>query len=285
MTSTPMSPSTPPPPPPPPPAGVPALGLDVSGTAPVPFWRLALVEFRKSYDTRAGKWLLITIGSLIALLEVIALIAINLQDQPAEFTDFTGNVFIVSLVLVPMLPILLVTSEWTQRSAMVSFALEPRRLRVVLAKLAVSVVLALAAVALMFVVATVCTAICTALQPDLTAWHVEASFVFLGAPLAILATTVFGFAVATMLLNTPGAIVLFLLTWFAGLPILLGIAALIHPFDHVVPWIALQLNVLTLGDGLPSTASDWAHLLVSLVFWVCIPLAFGLSRIVRAEVK
>ena len=36
--------------------------LDISGTQPIPFWRLVLVELRKSYDTRAGFWLLATIA-------------------------------------------------------------------------------------------------------------------------------------------------------------------------------------------------------------------------------
>ena len=35
-------------------------------TRPIPFWRLVLVELRKSYDTRAGFWLLATIGIIVA---------------------------------------------------------------------------------------------------------------------------------------------------------------------------------------------------------------------------
>ena len=60
------------------------------------------------------------------------------------------------------------TTEWTQRTAMVSFTIEPRRLRVILAKLVVAVLLALAAVVLMFVVATLCTALGDLLAPDRT---------------------------------------------------------------------------------------------------------------------
>ena len=35
-------------------------GLDLSGTAPLPFTRLVRVELRKMADTRAGRWLLIS---------------------------------------------------------------------------------------------------------------------------------------------------------------------------------------------------------------------------------
>ncbi len=75
--------------------------LDISGTRPIPFWRLVLVELRKSYNTRAGFWLLFTIALLISLLQVVSLLAFLLQDYLVTFTDFTGNVWLVSLVLVP----------------------------------------------------------------------------------------------------------------------------------------------------------------------------------------
>ncbi len=259
--------------------------LDISGTQPIPFWRLVLVELRKAYNTRAGFWLLFTIGLLIGLLQVVSLVAFLLQDYAVTFTDFTGNVWLVSLVLIPMLPILLVTSEWTQRTAMVTFAIEPRRLRVILAKLAVAVLLALAAVVLMFVVATLCTAVGDLFAPERTTWAIEAEFVFLGAPLTVLVTTVFGFAVACMLLNTPGAIVLFLLSWYASIGIFAAIAALIPAFNDVFPWLTLQINVLVLADGLPDDAETWGQLLVSLGVWIVLPLTFGLWRIVNAEVK
>lgn len=259
--------------------------LDISATPPIPFWRLVLVELRKAYDTRAGFWLLFTIGLLITLLQVVSLVAFLLQDYTLSFTEFTGNVWLVSLVLVPMLPILLVTTEWTQRTAMVSFAIEPRRLRVILAKLAVAVLFAIAAVVLMFVVATLCTAVGDLLAPDRTSWEIEAEFVFLGAPLTVLVTTVFGFAVACMLLNTPAAIVLFLLSWYASVGILAAIAGLLPAFEDVLPWITLQINVLILADGLPPDGEAWGQLIVSLGFWIVLPLGVGLWRIVNAEVK
>lgn len=260
--------------------------LDISQTRPIPFWRLVLVELRKSYDTRAGFWLLFTIGLLISLMQVGQLIAFLLQDFLfTTFTDFTGNTWLVSLALVPILPILLVTTEWTQRTGMVTFAIEPKRLRVILAKLAVAVLFAIAVVVLMFVVAVVCTAIADLAKPDYTEWRVDAEFVFLGAPLTILVTTVFGFAVAMMLLNTPAAIVLFLVGWYLSLGILAAIAAIIPAFVDVLPWVALQLNVLTLAEGLPQDAETWGNLVVSFALWIGLPLAVGLWRILNAEVK
>ncbi len=263
----------------------PAPTLDVSGTKPIPFLRLLLVELRKSYDTRAGFWLIFTIGLLIGLLQVVSLISFLLQDFSVSYTDFTGNVWLVSLVLVPMLPILLVTTEWTQRTAVVTFAIEPNRLRVIGAKLAAAIVLALAAVVLMFVVAAACTLVADLLRPELTDWEIDTTFVFVGAPLTVLVTTIFGFAVACLLLNTPAAIVVFLLSWYASVGILAAIAGLIPAFEDVFPWVALQINVLILADGLPDSGEEWGHLLVSLGLWIAIPLALGFWRIQRAELK
>ncbi|HEX6620771.1 MAG TPA: hypothetical protein VF024_13980, partial [Solirubrobacteraceae bacterium] len=55
--------------------------------------------------------------------------------------------------------ILLISSEWSQRTGLTTFALVPRRLRVVAAKLLASVVLSLVALALCIVVAIAGTAV------------------------------------------------------------------------------------------------------------------------------
>ncbi|HWJ81382.1 MAG TPA: ABC transporter permease [Nocardioides sp.] len=259
--------------------------LDLSGTRPTPLRRLVLVELRKSYDTRAGFWLLFTIALLITLIELVTLIAVNAQDALMDFTAFTGSVFFVCLVLAPLLGIMLVTTEWSQRSAMVTFALEPERLKVLAAKLVTAVLLGLATVVLMFAVATVCTAICEVLQPELTQWAVEWQFLLVGAPLTLTVTMLFGFALACLFLNTPASIVSFLLIWLTSLPVLGVIAGLIPAFEDAVPWLAVQINVLELSDGFPGSASEWGQLLVTLLVWIVVPLGLGAWRILRAEVK
>ncbi len=61
----------------------PGLGhaLDLSSTRPTPFHRLVRVELRKSYDTRAGFWLLAVIGFLVLLTEGIVLAVTVTQDE------------------------------------------------------------------------------------------------------------------------------------------------------------------------------------------------------------
>src|SRR5688572_28129246 len=188
----------------------PALGhtLDISSTRPLPFGRLVRVELRKSYDTRAGRWLLLTIGLLTLLVEGIALAVTTVQDQPMNFGDFVGAAAFVTSVLLPVLGILLVTSEWSQRTAMVIFALEPRRLRVVLAKLVTGLMLTLATAAFAITVGLLSNLLYAAIEGRSPSW--EFGFDFLVGFLIVQSFAMLGgFALAALLLNTPAAIVVF----------------------------------------------------------------------------
>ena len=60
--------------------------------------------------------------------------------------------------LLPVLGILLVTSEWTQRTALVSFTLMPVRGRVLVAKVLAALIAGLAAIVLAMAVAALATA-------------------------------------------------------------------------------------------------------------------------------
>ena len=67
------------------------MTLDVSQTARVPFSRLVKVELRKMFDTRAGRWLLISIAAFTALVLVIQLWVVLAQDQTVSFDDFAAG--------------------------------------------------------------------------------------------------------------------------------------------------------------------------------------------------
>ncbi len=62
--------------------------MDISGTKPLPFSRLVRVELRKTWDTRAGLWLLISMGILTALVMVIQLAVVVVQDLSVGYADF-----------------------------------------------------------------------------------------------------------------------------------------------------------------------------------------------------
>ncbi|WP_183093271.1 ABC transporter permease [Nocardioides stalactiti] len=262
----------------------PAPLLDVSRTRQIPFWRLVLVELRKSFDTRAGFWLLATIGILVALVEAIIMITAIVNDGVVFFEDFAGTAAGITSLLLPVLGIILVTSEWGQRTAMVTFALEPRRSRVVLAKLVVGAIASVATVVVMMVIGIACTTVCELLQPDLTFWQME-----WWIPLAFVVTLTLsmtvGFALAALLLNTPAAIVVFFLYWYGLAIVLFVIADLIPAFTDIAPWINFQAALEPVWDWSLDSAEEIGQLAVSGGVWIGLPLGIGLWRILNAEVK
>jgi ABC-type transport system involved in multi-copper enzyme maturation permease subunit len=256
--------------------------MDISGTAPTPFRRLVRVELRKSYDTRAGFWLLVSIGLLVLAAEIIAVAVTAAQDEAMQFGDFVGTAAFLTSFLLPILGIMLVTTEWSQRSAMVTFALEPRRSLVIAAKALVGVILTLATVAVSIAIGFVANLAYGLLQGEADwtfGWQDFAAFLVTQV-LAMLG----GFALAALLLNTSAAIVVFFLYKWV-LPGLFAVAAsLMDWFADVRPWIDFQGAQGAIWDW-SSSAEDWAQLVVSGIVWLGLPLGIGTWRVLRAEVK
>jgi ABC-2 type transport system permease protein len=165
---------------------------------------------------------------------------------------------------------------------MTTFALEPRRMRIVWAKMLAGVLLTALVIAFALVVGVLCNLLYGVLQGSMD-W----TFGFSGF-IAFIATQTMamlgGFALACLLLNTPAAIVVFFVYKWV-LPGLLAIgAALMSWFNSLVDWIDFQSAQNELYDA-PLTGAQWAHLVVSGIIWLVIPLLIGLWRIRRAEVK
>jgi ABC-2 type transport system permease protein len=258
--------------------------IDLAGTTQVPFSRLFRVELRKSYDTRAGFWLLMSIGGIVAVILAVFTIIIVVQTEPVRLGDFVVLAAYLTSFLLPILAIMLVTTEWTQRSALVTFSLEPRRERVVLAKLVVGVVLTLLTLVVALVLGLACTLVCELAQPELTSWGLEATDL---AGFAVTQTLAMigGFALAALLLNTPAAIVLFFVYRFV-LPTLFAVGNdLIGGFDSISPWLDFQAAQDHIYEWELSGTDEWAHLIVSGIIWLVLPLGLGMMRILRAEVK
>jgi ABC-2 type transport system permease protein len=260
----------------------PATTLDVSGTPRIPFATLTKVELRKSWDTRAGLWLLGITAALSTLVMVAVLIVVVVQDEPISLGDFVATTVYSSAFLLPVLGILLVTSEWTQRTAMVTFTLEPDRGRVVAAKLVAGLLLAAAVALVATVAALMANLMYAALQgsPD---WHF--GFVpFLGFLASQAIAMLTGFAFAALFLNTAVAIVVYFAYSFI-LPTIFAIAAnFLGWFADLQPWIDFSQAQQPLLEG-KMHGDDWAHFVVAGLIWFVLPLVLGLWRILRAEVK
>ncbi|GAB6985790.1 ABC-2 transporter permease [Nocardioides pyridinolyticus] len=258
--------------------------MDISGTSPTPFARLVRAELRKTWDTRAGFWLLLATAVLTGAVMVIQLAVVLAQDLVVSYNDFlTSTNFSIALLL-PVIGILLLTSEWGQRTAMVTFSLEPNRQRVILAKLVVGLLLGVAAVVIALALAAICNALLGGMSDLGGEWDLSleqtAYFVIL-QEIGMLT----GFAFAALLLNSPAAIVLYMVYSFV-LPGLFELGStLIGWFSDLRPWIDFASAQAPLFDGGGMSGQDWAHFAVSGFLWLVVPLVIGFWRVLRAEVK
>jgi len=248
-----------------------------SDIAEVPFGRLVRVELRKMYDTRAGMWLLIAIG--VITLAAVALFLFFAPEAELTFNNFVGVTATPQAFLLPVLGILVVTSEWSQRTGLISFTLEPVRGRILWAKVVAVMLLGLVAVVLLLSFAALGNALGTSIQGGDGIWTFGAEGT---RDVAILQLTgiLSGLAFGMILLNSAAAIVLSFV-----LPTAFGIFfGIVTSLADAAPWIDLGTAQRPLFEH-TMQGEDWAHLLVTGLWWVVIPLGVGAYRVLRSEVK
>jgi ABC-2 type transport system permease protein len=258
-------------------AGVTApAALDISGTPRIGFGRLLRVEIRKLVDTRASRWVLIMMAVMTTAIVVIFFFASTSADR--TFANFTGATGLLQRYLLPVLPIMLVTSEWSQRTALTTFTLVPGRGRVILAKVVASVLAGLAAVCLAFVLAALGAAVGGASHAFSGAGADWFGKFTLLEEMAVLQ----GLAFALLFLNSAAAIVVYLVV-----PIVFSIIANVwSALAHAAPWIDLGTAQQPLQDpSIHVVGHDWLHLASATAIWVVLPFVVGLVRVLRAEVK
>lgn len=243
----------------------------------VPLSRLLRVELRKLVDTRSGRWLLVLMAVLTAAVVAVFLFTAGPQDLTyASLVTATGT---PQGILLPILGILTVTSEWGQRTGLVTFTLEPRRGRVVVAKLVAVVVLGLAAVALAFGLAAVGHVLAITTQDAPGDWTFGLAGVRDIVVLQLLGVLQ-GLALGMLIMNSAGAIV----TYFA-LPIVWSIlTATVDVFTRIGPWVDLNTASLPLTTH-EMDAGLWGRLAVAALLWVGLPMLLGWLRLMRRELK
>jgi ABC-2 type transport system permease protein len=257
--------------------------FDVTSTPPVPFGRLVRVELRKLADTRAGRWLLISIVALTLLVLIIQLAVVLGNDLHPKFVDFLQGMNTPMAILLPVLGVLSITSEWSQRTAMVTFTLEPSRMRVVTAKLVSLVIVSVLALVVGLVLGAVANVLYGSFSGDDLVWGNVGKLV-LTYFIAYILSMASGFALGALFLNSPaGIVVYFAYSFVLPIPFAIG-AALMGWFDSLRPWIDFNFAQTPLIDG-TIHGSDWGHLVTSGLIWLVLPLVIGLWRISRSEVK
>ena len=181
--------------------------------APLPLGRLVSVEFRKSFDTRSGRWLLAGL-CLAAILTTGAIIAWAPAEQ-LTYAQFTLAIGVPMTVILPIIAVLSVTSEWSQRSGLATFTLVPHRGRVLLAKAIAAVLVTVPATAVAFGVGALGNLTGAALAGVPPVWNqtaVDVGYFALGQTLLLLVGFVFG----ALIRNSSGAIVAYMIYGFVA---------------------------------------------------------------------
>lgn len=253
------------------------LRVDGRPSRTVPFARQVAVEIRKLTDTRTAVVLLtlLVLGAVGAMLIRTFVFTLDVQDVQ-EIATSTGPA--LSLFL-PILGIISVTSEWSRRTALTTFALEPRRWRVLVAKLAAGTIVAIATSALMIAAAYPTTAVVAAVRDTEASWALD-PVALAGWTATNVLFTVCGIALGAMLLNGAASIVVYFvasIVWgFVGLTGDLG--------STLASWLDLNATAVPLANDEMSLEAV-GPLLSSIGLWVAVPFLLGLLRVSRIELR
>jgi len=239
--------------------------------------RLTVVEMRKMIDTRAGFWLLVSIA-LISLAAVIAQLIWGDSDARTLSGYFTLSLYPVGILL-PVLGILTVTTEWSQRTALTTFTLVPERHRIVIAKLSAATIFGALSLITSLLFSVLGNVLGVLLRDSGGSWSLPAASIGQALLFQVLGV-VMGVGFGMLLMNTPLAIVLYFM-----LPTVWQIlTSLIDAIRDAAEWLDLNGTMEPLSTG-DLHGQGWGKLAVSTLVWIVVPLVLGTIRLLRREVK
>jgi ABC-2 type transport system permease protein len=249
---------------------------------PIPTTRLGKIELRKMFNTRSGFWMLVSIG----VLSVIATGAVIIfaPDSAVTFESFAAAIGLPMSVILPVIAILGVTSEWSQRSGLTTFTLVPSRGRVIGAKASATFMVGVVSMVVAFAVGAVGNLLETTIMGVDTVWDVSlaaAAQILLGN----LVGMAIGFTLGVVLRNSAAAIVGYFVVSFV-MPGVLAFLALVRSwFADLQPWIDWNYTQASLLQNHTDTAREWAMLASTTAIWIALPVVIGLLFLRRSEVK
>ena len=236
--------------------------------------RLVAVELRKMVDTRAGFWLQVATVAITVVAVIVACVVGDAADLTFQSVLNVG--LQPAAILLPVLGILLVTSEWSQRTGLITFALVPVRSRVLGAKLIASLLLAVAMLAIS--VAIVAAGVLVA-SPGVDGTWADAAPLIGQSAVYLTTGMVVGVALGAILLASAPAIVLLFalpMSWMAVVSLSI--------FADIAPWVSTARALSPMQEEVMS-ATQWAHVGTALALWMLLPLLIGTWRITRREVS
>jgi ABC-2 type transport system permease protein len=249
---------------------------------PIPFSRLLAVEMRKMFDTRAGFWLLASI--VITAVVATTAVVVFAPDSEIRYGSFGAAVGIPMAVLLPVIAILSVTGEWSQRSGLTTFTLVPHRHRVIAAKAAVSVLVGAVAIPVAFAVGALGNVVGSAIAGTDQVWDMSMT-AFWQITLGNVVGLLMGFTLGVLFRNSAAAVVAYFVYAFVLPPLSELLAATQQWFSDARGWVDPNFAQGQLFGDTALSATQWAHLGVTTGVWLVLPLALGLVMLLRSEVK
>ena len=238
------------------------------------FGRLTRIELRKMLDTRSGLWFSLAVAAVTLITVIITALVKGGHD--ATLARMFNNSVEPAAILLPVLGVLLVCGEWSERTTLTTFTLVPDRGRILQAKLAAAILLAIAALA----VCVVCSVVFGELLPAPGGAGSVSIVVFAQGLVFLTATMVIGVAFGAAIMFSAPAIVIYLLlptAWDA-------LSSTIHPLKTLSHWLAVGPTLGPLATH-SFSATDWAHAGTTIALWMMLPLAIGVWRFSHCDVN
>ncbi|MGN6574277.1 MAG: ABC transporter permease [Nocardioides sp.] len=254
---------------------------DLQSSDHVPLSRVVRVELRKMFDTRSGFWLLASIV-IAGLVSTVATILFA-PDADLTYYTFAKAIGFPMTVILPIIAVLAITGEWSQRSGLTTFTLVPHRNRVILAKVVASLAVGAAAMVFALVIGVAGNLVGTAIAGTDLVWDVSFAHgltIVLGSLSCLLTGTMLGI----LFRSSPVALVAYFV-YSLLVPTVSGLLASSQAgYRDVQPWVDLNFAQSFLFDGTP-TSAQWAHWAVAASIWLLLPALLGLRLVLRSEVK
>ena len=249
--------------------------------ARIPFARVLRVELVKMFDTRSGFWLMVGIAAS-TVIATGAVIAFAPDDQ-IVYDNFGAAVGVPMVFLLPVMAILSVTSEWSQRSGLTTFTLVPHRNRVLAAKAIVAMAVGAVSIGVALAIGALGNLIGAGIAGVDPVWDISLSQA-LTLTFANVMNLMIGFMLGVLIRNSPGAVVGYFVYGFVLPPLTMLLAQLNGWWEDKQPWLDFNYAQGPLYDG-QMNGTEWAQLAVSGSIWLLLPLAVGLFLVRRSEVK
>ena len=255
--------------------------VGIADPPPIPFGRIVRMELRKSFDTRAGFWLLASIG-IAAVLATVATI-VWAPDDVLGFESFATAIGVPMAVLLPIVAILSVTSEWSQRTGLSTFTLVPRRSRTIAAKATGALLVGVVSMVVALGIGALGTVLGASLRGVDVVWDTSTAGLARIVLAQVLGMAV-GFMLGVLLRSSPGAIVGYFVFSFVLPTLAMALAAFQDWFKDLQPWVDFNYAQTKLFDDALS-GTEWTQLGVTGLFWLVVPTALGLWALLRAEIR